>query len=71
MWFFIIGIITLYVFYRVLGAWLMPILSEKRMKKYQEEFYKQNPHIDRVKVEQQFKESEKSAIIDKRKNGLR
>lgn len=49
MWYIIIGIIVLYITYRVCISTLFPAISNRKLKKYREDFFKKNPHIDRDK----------------------
>ena len=49
-WYFIIGLIILYVVYRLCATTIFPMISERRMKKYRDEFLKNNPQIDKDKL---------------------
>ena len=49
-WYFIIGLIILYVVYRLCATTIFPMISEHRMKKYRDEFLNNNPQIDKDKL---------------------
>ena len=49
MWYIIIGIIALYITYRLCVSTIFPSINNRRLKKYQDDFFKKNPHIDREK----------------------
>lgn len=62
-----LGVVLLYVFYRLLSQVILPKWSEHRLKKYKKELLEKNPQIDAKKLEAKLKEDEeKSPIIDKR-----
>lgn len=64
-----IGVVILYVIYRIMGAWILPKITERRFNKYKKDFFSQNPHIDQEKFDAHAKEEEdKTLIIEKRKN---
>ncbi|MBR4803550.1 MAG: hypothetical protein IK032_02810 [Bacteroidales bacterium] len=58
-WYFIIGLIILYVVYRLCATTIFPMISERRMKKYRDEFLKNNPQIDKDKLPPLKNESSK------------
>lgn len=49
MWYITIGIIALYITYRVCVSTVFPAINKRRLKKYQDDFFKKNPQIDRDK----------------------
>ena len=51
MWFAIMGLVGLYVFYRVLGTWLLPWWSERRLRRFKERFLRANPQLDATRLE--------------------
>lgn len=46
MWYFIIGIIILYVAYRLCVSIVFPKMSERSLKNYRKDFFKKNQHIN-------------------------
>lgn len=67
-----IGIVLLYVVYKVVGAYVLPTINDRRLQRYKEEFYRKNPHIDREAVEaRQRRRKEAETIIDQRKRHRR
>lgn len=63
-----IVIIVLYVLFRLLGGYILPLLNERRHKKYQQDLLDRNPQIDKEKLQQHLQEQEdKKSIIEKRK----
>ena len=49
MWYIIIGIMILYITYRVCVSTIFPSISKRRLNKYKNDFFKKNPHIDPTK----------------------
>lgn len=49
MWHIIIGTIILYITYRVCVSTVFPSISKRRLRKYKNDFFKKNPHIDPTK----------------------
>lgn len=63
-----LGIVLLYLLYRLVGAILFPLLSKRQLERYKDQFFEQNPHIDRARYESLQKEQEdRTLIIEKRK----
>lgn len=52
-WHFIIGIIILYVIYRLCGTLVFPRIAKRRQQKFQEKFLKENPQIRKTRDEKQ------------------
>ena len=50
MWYFIIGIIVLYIAYRLCVSIVFPKMSERSLQKYRKDFLKKNQHIDSDKL---------------------
>lgn len=61
-------ICLLYVFYRVVGQYILPNLSRRRLERYKQKFFEENQHISSEKYEAKRKDDERSSIIEKRKN---
>lgn len=53
-WYFIIGIIILYVTYRLCATMFFPKFGERRSKRYRDRFMNQNKHIDQDKLPQHY-----------------
>ena len=53
-WYFIIGIIILYVVYRLCATVFFPRWGQRRSQRYRDEFLKHNSHIDKDKLPPQY-----------------
>lgn len=63
-----IGIILLYIVYKVVGAYVLPLINDRRLQRYKEQFYRDNPHVDRDAMElRERQRKENESIIDKRR----
>lgn len=61
-------IILLYIFYKLVGSYILPRWSDRQLQKYKQKFYSDNPHIDPAALDQRKKEQEEnSSIIDRRR----
>lgn len=61
-------IVILYVIFRLLSSYLLPLWRERRQKRYRQQLLDRNPQIDRERLQQHLKaEEDRSTIIDKRK----
>ena len=68
MFYIVLGALALYVLYRVLGRWVLPAVTRRRMERYKKDFFSRNPHIDADRYEERQREAEeKSPIIDRRR----
>lgn len=66
-----IGVLVLYAVYRIVGALLLPKISQRKMEKYKSDFFKKNPHISEQEYKNRQKEEEnRTLIIEKRKRFL-
>ncbi|MBQ9637998.1 MAG: hypothetical protein IJV22_00385 [Bacteroidales bacterium] len=64
-----IGIVVLYLVYRIVGAWILPRVAERRLERYKKQFFELHPHVDAERYEQQQHDKEaRSIILDKRKS---
>ncbi len=59
-------IVILYVIFRLLGSYVLPLWRERREKRYRKQLLDRNPQIDGGRLEQRLKE-DRDSIIDKRK----
>lgn len=50
-WYFIIGIIVLYVVYRLCGALVFPKIAKHRQEKFRKKFLEENPQIKNMNDE--------------------
>ena len=49
-WYLIIGIIILYVVYRLCGAIVFPRIAKRQQKKFEQKFLNDNPQINEDKL---------------------
>ena len=53
-WYFLIGIIILYVVYRLCATMLFPKMGQRQQQSYRDEFLKKNSQIDKDKLPPQY-----------------
>jgi hypothetical protein len=53
-WYFLIGIIILYVVYRLCATLFFPKMGQRQQQRYRDEFLKKNSQIDKNKLPPQY-----------------
>ncbi|MCQ2277810.1 MAG: hypothetical protein MJZ62_00785 [Bacteroidales bacterium] len=65
----LIIICLLYVLYRVVGQYILPIITRRRLDRYKRKFFEENPHIDEMQYERKKQNDEENAPLwGKRRN---
>lgn len=62
-------IVCLYIVYQFVGKYLLPRISERRLRRYQQQFFQHNPHIDSDEYQRRKKDQQDNApLMTKRKD---